>query len=322
MKRWTPFAVCTFALVAPAFFALGHPGPRVWVNVEDGQVTTWRGPYPAGDPANYSPGRVFGERLVEDSEVWATDFPGFQRAPGGNVPAGTNFSYDIAGPLLLYEPAAAGHAERFRTVARHFGAGQRPQMAVTNELFQTKFTGDGFVEGNLAFTYGGGTSDHNHLTYTLLADGSTGGGGVDGIYVLQLRLRSEGLDPSETYFLLLGKNASDGQMTGAMSLAERTLVLQGDANTDGVVSFADFQRLERGFGDADADWGEGDFNADGLVNQDDFLLLRENFGRRRDGATVAARTLPEMVNVPEPGFMCLIALTALSFSLRAPRRLA
>jgi hypothetical protein len=307
-------------VIAAAFDALGHPGPRVWVNVEGGKVTTWQGPYPPGDPANYTPGRVFGERLVEDSEIWGTDFPGFQRVPGGTVPAGTNFSYDIAGPLLFYEPAASGHAERFRTVARHFGAvGERPQMAVTNELFQTKVTADGFVGGDLAFAYNGSAGDHNHLSYTLLGHGVTAGGGVDGIFVLQLRLRAESLETSEPYFLLLGKNAPDGQFADAMSLAGRTLVLPGDANTDGVVTFADFQRLERGFGDGDADWGDGDFNADGLVNHADFLLLRQNFGRRRDGTTVAAGPLPEMSQVPEP---CLVGIVGIAMTLIRRRRLS
>jgi hypothetical protein len=323
MRRWSVLGWGAAAFLAPAFAALGHPGPRVWVNVEGGRVTTWQGPYPAGDPANYAPGRVFGERLVEDSEVWATDFPGFQRVPGGNVPAGTNFSYDIAGPLLFYEPGAADHDARFRTVARHFGGvGERPQMAVTNELFQTKVTGDGFVGGDLAFAYNGSAGDHNHLSYTLLGDGTAAGGGADGIYVLQLRLTAGGFDASEPYFLVLGKNAADAELADAVSLAGRTLVLPGDANTDGVVSFADFQRLERGFGDADADWGDGDFNADGLANHLDFLLLRDHFGRRRDGTIAAVGSLPEMAQVPEPGFMWLFALAAFSFFLRAPRRLA
>jgi hypothetical protein len=76
--------------------------------------------------------------------------------------------------------------------------------------------------------------------------------------------------------------------------------LPGDADTDGAVSFADFQRLERGFGDTDADWRDGDFNADGVVGHADFLLLRENFGRRRDGMSVSAGPVPEMGQVPEP----------------------
>ena len=322
MKRLEFILAGAVIVVAPAMAVRAHPGPRVWVNLQAQQVATWQGPYPPGDPASYSPGRVFSQPLIDDADVWSTDFPGFQRVPGGNVPAGTNFSYDIAGPLLFYEPAASGHGARFRIVARHFGAVSSPQMAVTNELFQTKVTADGAVGGDLAFAYNGGDGDHNHLTYTLLADGATAGGGADGIYVLSLRLTSPGVTPSEPYFLLLGKNAPTGQITDAATLAGNTLVLPGDANGDGVVNFPDFQSLERSFGNTDAGWDQGDFNADGLVNYADFLVLQQNFGRRRDGSAAPAGVVPEVVQVPEPTAPVIVASIAMLLFSNRPRRLS
>jgi hypothetical protein len=319
MKFLSFAAAGVLVFVAPRVFA--HPGPRIWVNVQDQQVTTYQGAYPPGDPSNYTRARVFSQPLSGEDDVWYSDFPGFQQVPGGTIPTSTNFGYDIAGPLLYYEPPAGARTARFRTVARHFGGSSAvPQIAVTNELFQTRITASGFVQGDLAFAYNGGAGDHNHLTYTLLPDGTTAGGGADGIYVLSLRLTSESIAPSEPYFLLLGKNATADQMTDAMTLANRTLVLPGDANGDSVVSFADFQRLERGFGNGDAGWQDGDFNSDGLVNQADFLLLRENFGHRRDGTPTADGALPEMAQVPEPYGAALVACALLPlFSIRKRR---
>jgi hypothetical protein len=312
------FAVLALSPVA----ASAHPGPRIWVNVEGGQVTTYAGAYPPGDPSAYGRARVFTQPLADDSGVFDTDFPGYQQVPGGSIPTNTNFSYDMTGPLLWYDPATASRAARFRTVANHFGAAPPvPQMAVTNELFQTKVSGDDFVAGDLAYAYNGGAGDHNHLTYTLLGDGQTAGGGADGIYVLPLRLTSPGYDPSDTFFLLLGKNAADADLNDAAALAGQTLILPGDANTDGVVNFADYQHLELGFGKGDPGWADGDFNCDGVVDIADFRLLYDNYGRRADGASIASAApppLPDGSMVPEPVGAASIAC-ALTASL-LPRR--
>jgi hypothetical protein len=314
-------AVALTLALAAAPRALAHPGPRVWVNVEDGAVTTYAGAYPPGDPAAYARARVFTQAMTDEEDAWYSDMPGFQRVPGGTVPENTGFSYDLAGPLLYFEPAAPSRAARFRTVARHFAAAPAvPQFAVTNELFQTTFTAAGPVAGHLAFAYNGGAGDHNHLTYTLLGDGQAAGGGPDGVYALPLRLTADGVAaPSDPYFLLLGKNASAADLAAAAALANVTLVLPGDANTDGVVGFADFQRLERGYGNPDAEWAHGDFDADGVVGPADLKLLIQNYGRRRDGTTDGApvpAALTAMARVPEPATTAALAVAALPILLR------
>jgi hypothetical protein len=308
------------ALVAAlALPALSHPGPRIWLDVQVQQVTTFQGPYPPSDPSSYAPSRVFTQPLIADAGTWYTDFPGFQQVPGGTISSGTTFSYDITGPLLYFEPAAGARSARFRTVARHFAdSPPAPQFAVTNELFQTKITADGFVPGDLAFAYNGGAGDHNHLTYTFLGDGATASDGPDGIYALQLRMTSAGLAPSDTFFLLLGKNVPDPQLTAAASLASKTLILPGDANTDGVVNFADFQSLERGFAKPDPAWSDGDFNSDGLVDAADFTLLRDHFGDRLDGNKAAIAPFSESA-VPEPQITALLVCSLVPLLLRRRR---
>ena len=52
----------------------------------------------------------------------------------------------------------------------------------------------------------------------------------------------------------------------------------GDADLDGTVNLADFNRLAANFGQADRPWSQGNFNYDAAVNLGDFNLLAANFG--------------------------------------------
>jgi hypothetical protein len=90
-----------------------------------------------------------------------------------------------------------------------------------------------------------------------------------------------------------------------------SLATPGDANANGVVSFADYQALERGFGKPDATWATGDFNEDGAMTFADFKILYDNMGLRADGTlaptaeadrTALAALAPAFGGeVPEPG---------------------
>jgi hypothetical protein len=55
----------------------------------------------------------------------------------------------------------------------------------------------------------------------------------------------------------------------------------GDANLDGVINLADFNRLAGNFGGTGAVWSQADFNYDGNVNLADFNRLAAICGRRR-----------------------------------------
>jgi autotransporter-associated beta strand protein len=88
-----------------------------------------------------------------------------------------------------------------------------------------------------------------------------------------------------------------GQVVDATTVLAR-LVRPGDANFDGHVNFADFQRLELGYGSTGQGWGGGDFNGDGNVDDADFKLLYDNLEQPPPPLTVWA--------VPEPrlGLAC------------------
>jgi hypothetical protein len=214
------------------------------LNTTGGQIITYAGPYPPSEPSNYSVSYVFSQPLVnEGDDVWATDFPGFQQVPGGNIPTGKSFSYNIAGPLLWYDAGAADHCPFFEPVADAFAdAPAVPQMAVTNELFQTQYTADGFVAGDLAYVYNGGSGDHNHLTFTLLGDGTNPGGGPDGIYALPLQLTASGATPSVAFYLLLTKNASATDVALASDVIEHPRIAP-DLDCDGDVDLEDYTLL-------------------------------------------------------------------------------
>lgn len=73
--------------------------------------------------------------------------------------------------------------------------------------------------------------------------------------------------------------------------------INGDADFDGEVAFADFLTLSGNFGDL-APWSGGDFDANGSVQFADFLILSGNFGV--SGPTAAT--------VPEPSAMLMLVI--------------
>jgi hypothetical protein len=108
-----------------------------------------------------------------------------------------------------------------------------------------------------------------------------------------------------------------------------SLATPGDANANGVVNFADYQALERGFGRPDATWASGDFNEDGIVSFADFKILYDNMGLRADGTyapTAAADRAALAVlapafggQVPEPGGISLLLGMGLMVAARRRR---
>ena len=110
---------------------------------------------------------------------------------------------------------------------------------------------------------------------------------------------------------LLSLTTSDQDLLGAvagtlLSVSLHGIVaLAGDANLDGVVSYADFLSLQSNFGSSGS-WADGDFNRDHSVTYADFLILQSNFGDS------IAWPMSQLATVPEPGSITL-AGTALLF---------
>ena len=87
--------------------------------------------------------------------------------------------------------------------------------------------------------------------------------------------------------------------------------LNGDADFDGTVAFADFLILSSNFGQDGKKWSEGDFIANGRVEIADFLVLSSNFGE----------TAGSVTQIPEPhtGAMLFVGLTLLGWFRRERR---
>ncbi len=86
----------------------------------------------------------------------------------------------------------------------------------------------------------------------------------------------------------------------------------GDANLDGQVNLADFNRLASNFGSTNAVWTQGDFNYDSNVNLADFNRLASNFGMSAAGPEVTPEDWAALAAaVPEPVGGATLALAGL-----------
>jgi hypothetical protein len=97
----------------------------------------------------------------------------------------------------------------------------------------------------------------------------------------------------------------------------------GDADLDGQVNLADFNRLAANFGaSSGAVWSQGDFTYDGIVNLDDFNRFAANFGLSAgpDDVVGPADWAALAAVVPEPSAAVIASIPALLRRRRWRRR--
>jgi hypothetical protein len=262
--------------------AAAHPGARFWLGAINGQVVPHQQPL----PGVFTPDQVF-ERPLDEviSGVWATDFPGFEVFnPGGNVAGGTIFGIRLTGPLLRLNAGMSALEEMIQPT--------QPRLAVTLEGADTAITNAGVQDGFDFFQHNV-AGDHEHLSYILLGDGQNPGGGDDGAYVLPMQLAATGLQRSDWFFLILGKNVTAPQQSAAMELTrDMADAIPGDTNFDRTVNIVDFSRLASSFNVTGKWWAYGDFTFDGAITITDFSLLASNFNRSSP-MPAGARPVPE-----------------------------
>jgi len=98
------------------------------------------------------------------------------------------------------------------------------------------------------------------------------------------------------------------------------LTRYGDANLDGTVNLADFNRLASSFGGSNRLWTDGDFSYDGSVNLQDFNMLAGNFGLSATGPGVTPADWAALASaVPEPAALPLGAVVAATLLRRRHR---
>lgn len=102
--------------------------------------------------------------------------------------------------------------------------------------------------------------------------------------------------------------AFDLNMDGSVTAEDRSAwislagTIEGDADLNGMVEFADFLSLSAKFGQAGG-WADGDFDGSADVQFADFLQLSSNFGKTA-GVVAAAESVPE----PSAGMLAAFGL--------------
>lgn len=266
-----------FAAIAAllAGVASAHEGPRIWLGIADGVVTTF-GSDNDLDPTVYTPQRVFHTELESLFGIQTTEFPGFEvRQFGGNVPSATTFSFDLTGPAMFYDE----DTDSFVPTATQFG-GSAPQIALSLGA-ELRVSAGAAVTGFEFFTFYE-VGDHSHLAFTLLGDGSTPVNGPEGVYAITLSFSAATFDESADAYLLIGNGVEhdDAVFEAAMEAAERLVAdCAGDLNHDGSIGLTDLSTLLAGFGTTSgASSDGGDLSGDGAIDLTDLAMLLAVFG--------------------------------------------
>jgi hypothetical protein len=192
------------------------------------------------------------------------------------------------------------------------------------------------ANGNvLAVTRMFATVFHNTPGQAQLVNGDSGGGvfvnnRLVGINLLKADFSHEGSNPDglgqPANTAVFGNASYYGDVfTYVDQIASITGVhpgLDGDANLDGVVDYADFKLLYDHLNTATG-WTTGDFNLDGRVNFSDYQILERNYGKSDgtvSGAAGADLTpLPGVAGVPEPAGVALVGVAAMTLGRRRKR---
>jgi hypothetical protein len=296
MRKGNIFWSCVIAASGISSSALGHAGPRIYLDIENGKVVTINGPYPppedsngfvSTNPADYTDfaiSRIFpglppdeteqsGQPTAgvlplswdDDPENFTTEFPGLQVYGPGSVPAGTQFSFNIMGEVQWFNTTTAS----FEPISEAFPI-NTPLIAVNNDLGQLAFSSTGFVPGYIAFDYSGDLTDHEHLTFTIctpddLADGFSPEDAPAGVYALPLQLTSNAATtPSDTFYILFGDRGPN-------------LTISQTAMDQEVYQATTLAYVQLGGGIL------GDTNRDGIINDTDLQTLIKYNGQTVDG---------------------------------------
>jgi autotransporter-associated beta strand protein len=96
----------------------------------------------------------------------------------------------------------------------------------------------------------------------------------------------------------------------------------GDANLDGKINIDDYGRIDGNVGQSGSvfGWSRGDFNYDGKINIDDYGIIDGNINRQGAAFVTSGAALTEVLAVPEPVGVAVVALVALTSRSRRRRR--
>lgn len=204
--------------------------------------------------------------------------------------------------------------------------GALPLPTYTLSLFDktnTAFAVDGAsgdVMGGIVDDTAADGSLHRHRFY-FLQDNDGNGATVpaDGIYLFAMRMKMTGMQSSKPIFMVFGTPGSsiaaldDAAVPWVQDHVDMLVPLAGDYNQDGNVDATDYVVWRNMLGQT----GSGlaaDGDSDNQIDLDDYSVWRSNFGQTTDLGSAA--DVP-VVAVPEAGWIALIAISLLTYSVRS-----
>lgn len=262
--------------------------------------------------------RAFGDLLPSTGITIDPSFLSVSAAPSGSepLPVGQSLHWDF---LPITAEGASSNLMYWD------GAGDislTPSNDASLTLYDPNFNAavvDGAASAvpglRLGTTTSSALSLHAHRNWYL--QGVGGNDAPDGIYFAALRLRMDGLLPSEPLFVAMGTFGTTPTMLNDQAilwLADHAddLILRGDYDFNGTVDNDDYTLWASQYGATapqPVNLGEADGNGDGLINAADYTIWRD-----------ATPETQASVRVPEPtGVVIIVSLLALFSSQRSGR---
>ena len=325
-----------FLLPAQSPETAAHNGGIV-VQVQDGKLIT-------GFDGELGAGGQIGDRafsLLFPPSTLAIDVPSFlslAAAPFGTepLPQGAELHFDLLPMTIDGETSNLFYWDGLGASEADVTFGSLPQQGVTLTLFDPNFVatvadGAGQMMPGQVIDVTSTTNDNLRLhahRFFLLDDGDDNEATTppDGIYLMALQLRMEGLRASDPLYIVsagfqnLTPSVVDALDNAALPWVEERadeLVLDGDYDFNGIVDGSDFLQWQRNHnydGPFPINDAYPDGDGDGVVNAPDLAIWEANFVE-----SVAAS--PASGAVPEPASIALICLAiAAGISLTAVGR--
>jgi len=215
-----------------------------------------------------------GDPIIRGVRVFTTttgegDIPGFTDDPGfnalaGELPSGALLGFDLIDALRVW------NGSNFDTVASD---PMRVSLFTTSRL--TPPDAGGFTAGFEFAAIGSNGAVHSHLNYRLEAPP------ISGVYLLtiQLRLNTQGIEPSLPAFIIFNNNADPAEADAAAAYLEDLLepeTCPADVDNSGTVDLDDLNIVLTNFGQSTSN---GDTDGNGVVDLDDLNAVLTAFGQ-------------------------------------------
>lgn len=333
MRYLVACAVATMAMacaLAVTSRCWAHNG-GILIQLQDNQLAIGADSEVQGVPPDLS-ARVFTSLLSD--EYYTQSLPSFlSRSPAPastqEIPPGTSLYWDFLPMNIEGSVSNLWYWSGAGTTPESVSFTQLSQDGLNLGLYNVTDTGDNRqavvtgtterVEGGLlgvTDTFGDALRLHRH-NYFVLDDGD----GVvptnvpEGVYLIAMQLRMEGVAPSDPFFVVTGTydliSTSIESLDAAALWVEQNqqlLVPTGDYNFDGLVDTEDYSAWKQQFGSTGPFPSQGvyaDGNRDGVVDLADYTVWRNYLG----AAPAVGNSLAHgAATVPEPPSLAGLAM--------------